>query len=204
MSLRRPTIAAVAACVALLLLPTAAVAAAPLFVSTPAASTATADPLKKIPVTGATKSGKHFTGTFTVNHFAARNGKEFAVGRLVGHLGNRSINRSGVAIPVTVPAMSKASTSASPNATPNAAPAAACSILDLVLGPLHLNLLGLVVDLNQVHLTITAVPGNGNLLGNLLCSVANLLNGSGLPLSQVTSLLNILNTLLSNPAVLGL
>jgi hypothetical protein len=30
-----------------------------------------------------------------------------------------------------------------------------CTILNLTLGPLHLDLLGLVVDLNQVHLTIT-------------------------------------------------
>lgn len=45
-----------------------------------------------------------------------------------------------------------------------------CKILDLVLGPLHLNLLGLIVDLNQVHLQITADP-NGGLLGSLLCSL---------------------------------
>ena len=54
-----------------------------------------------------------------------------------------------------------------------------CQILDLVLGPLHLDLLGLVVDLNQVHLTITAERGPGNLLGNLLCAVAGLLDGTG-------------------------
>jgi hypothetical protein len=47
-----------------------------------------------------------------------------------------------------------------------------CSILDLVLGPLHLDLLGLVVDLNRVHLTITANPAGG-VLGRLLCGVAN-------------------------------
>ena len=45
-----------------------------------------------------------------------------------------------------------------------------CQVLDLVLGPLHLNLLGLVVDLNQVHLQITAAPGEG-VLGDLLCSL---------------------------------
>lgn len=33
-----------------------------------------------------------------------------------------------------------------------------CRVLDLVLGPLHLNLLGLIVDLNQVHLQITGRP----------------------------------------------
>ena len=54
-----------------------------------------------------------------------------------------------------------------------------CTILDLTLGPLHLNLLGLVVDLNQVHLTITGQTGPGNLLGNLLCGLANALNGGG-------------------------
>src|SRR4051812_35542213 len=37
-----------------------------------------------------------------------------------------------------------------------AAAAGSCSILDLTLGPLPLDLLGLVVDLNQIHLTITA------------------------------------------------
>src|ERR671937_520596 len=47
-----------------------------------------------------------------------------------------------------------------------------CVILDLVLGPLHLDLLGLIVDLNQVHLQITADP-NGGILGSLLCSLTN-------------------------------
>ena len=54
--------------------------------------------------------------------------------------------------------------------TASSAAATTCSILDLTLGPLHLNLLGLVVDLNTVHLTITADPAGG-LLGNLLCSL---------------------------------
>ena len=52
-----------------------------------------------------------------------------------------------------------------------------CPILHLELGPLDLNLLGLRVQLNQVVLDITAIPGPGNLLGNLLCAVAGLLDG---------------------------
>ncbi len=47
-----------------------------------------------------------------------------------------------------------------------------CSVLDLVLGPLNLNLLGLVVDLNRVHLTVTAEP-TGGVLGSLFCGLAN-------------------------------
>jgi hypothetical protein len=71
----------------------------------------------------------------------------------------------------------------------HAANANSCRILNLVLGPLHLNLLGLVVNLNRVHLTITAVRGPSNLLGNLLCAVANLLNGSA-PAASQAGLLN--------------
>lgn len=52
-----------------------------------------------------------------------------------------------------------------------------CPILHLELGPLDLNLLGLRVQLNQVVLDVTAIPGPGNLLGNLLCAIAGLLDG---------------------------
>jgi hypothetical protein len=50
------------------------------------------------------------------------------------------------------------------------------------LGPLHLDLLGLVVDLDEVHLNLYAVPGAGNLLGNLLCALVGLLDPSPSPL----------------------
>jgi hypothetical protein len=56
-------------------------------------------------------------------------------------------------------------------ATPQALGPGPCSIVDLLLGPLHLDLLGLIVDLNQIHLQITADP-NGGILGSLLCSIA--------------------------------
>jgi uncharacterized membrane protein YoaK (UPF0700 family) len=46
-----------------------------------------------------------------------------------------------------------------------------------------------------VVLNITAVPGAGNLLGNLLCAVAGLLDGTGLPtLNEI--LANLLNSIL--------
>lgn len=59
-----------------------------------------------------------------------------------------------------------------------AASSGSCQVLDLVLGPLDLDLLGLQVHLDQVHLNITAQQGPGNLLGNLLCAVAGLLDGN--------------------------
>ena len=64
-----------------------------------------------------------------------------------------------------------------------------CDILNLVLGPLHLDLLGLVIDLNQVILTITATTGAGDLLGNLLCAITGLLDAGSLG-AQLVNLLN--------------
>jgi len=73
---------------------------------------------------------------------------------------------------------------------------AACGILDLDIGAIHLDLLGLVIDLAPIHLDITAVPGAGNLLGNLLCAVAGLLDPNGFLtdlINNLTQLLNLLN-----------
>jgi hypothetical protein len=50
-------------------------------------------------------------------------------------------------------------------------PPGVCTVLDLVLGPLDLNLLGLMIHLDRVHLRITADPTRG-ILGSLLCSLA--------------------------------
>jgi hypothetical protein len=47
---------------------------------------------------------------------------------------------------------------------------AECPVLHLVLGPLHLNLLGLIADLNKVDLDLTAIPGT--LLGNIFCQLS--------------------------------
>jgi len=49
-------------------------------------------------------------------------------------------------------------------------PPGQCEVLDLVLGPLHLDLLGLIVDLNKIQLHITANPVGT--LGNLFCQLA--------------------------------
>jgi hypothetical protein len=79
---------------------------------------------------------------------------------------------------------------------PAATSMATCSILHLVLGPLDLNLLGLAVHLNRVVLDITAQSGPGNLLGNLLCAVANLLNGTSPTLGDLLNLANLLNRII--------
>jgi hypothetical protein len=58
-----------------------------------------------------------------------------------------------------------------------------------------IDLLGLQVHLDRVVLDITAQSGPGNLLGNLLCSIANALNG-GAPANVLANLLNQLLAIL--------
>jgi hypothetical protein len=55
-----------------------------------------------------------------------------------------------------------------------------CQVLYLTLGPLELDLLGLVIELpNELIIDIRAERGPGNLLGNLLCSLVGILDGTG-------------------------
>lgn len=108
-----------------------------------------------------------FVGNFDVTQFAVQNGQLVAIGTLTGTVTNAVTGATGaINQALTLPVLGTAATGS-------------CQILDLVLGPLHLDLLGLVVDLNQVHLNITAQQGPGNLLGNLLCAVAGLLDNTG-------------------------
>ncbi|HEX5224653.1 MAG TPA: hypothetical protein VFW29_05935 [Solirubrobacteraceae bacterium] len=76
---------------------------------------------------------------------------------------NTAIHRTGAVRPLSFGLPIRASA---------AAVGPTCPVLNLVLGPLHLDLLGLVVDLNQVHLVITAEPAGG-VLGSLFCGLAN-------------------------------
>ena len=71
-----------------------------------------------------------------------------------------------------------------------------CPILHLDLGPLNLNLLGLTVHLDEVVLNVDAVPGPGNLLGNLLCAIAGLLDGVDLGGILGNLLQNLINALI--------
>ncbi len=134
-----------------------------------------------VPITGtftdASGGTGQFVGTYNVQSFGVKNGQLVAIGTLVG-----TMTSSTSAILGTI-------TSAN-TALPLTPGTATCSILVLNTGAIHLDLLGLVVNLSPIHLTITAVAGPGNLLGNLLCAVANLLNGGTPDLGALTTLLN--------------
>ncbi len=146
-------------------MPTAAIAAPP------ATGSLTTSIMQVIPGVGT------FTGTLTTTSFKLVGGVIQAAGTVSGTLtaldGTTvlgSIVNQVVSIPLT-------------GFTGN------CTILTLRTGAINLNILGLNVALAPIDLVITAQAGPGNLLGNLLCAVANLLNAGG-PLQGVVGLLN--------------
>lgn len=177
MSIRHKTIGvgtALALTTAVSVVPVATAQAAP----SPSASAAVAAaplPADTVqPVTGTLADGTEFTGTISDLSTQVVDGVLMLTG---------TVNGTGIPVDGT--------TFATPIQTAQVNDG--CSILALDLGPLHLDLLGLVIDLEPVVLDITAVPGAGNLLGNLLCAVAGLLDRGG-PLQGITALLNRLLT----------
>ena len=126
-------------------------------------------------------------GTFKIEKFGLVGDQVRAFGTLTLQQSTGVVNVVATSIPLELPTTKAIG-----------AAAASCDILNLTLGPLDLNLLGLVIHLDRVVLDIRAEPGSGNLLGNLLCAVANLLNGLNLSsvLQQlVAALNNLLNAL---------
>ena len=144
----------------------------------PATAAAVSTPITGTFTDAAAGTGS-FVGSFTPTRFSARDGNLLATGTLTGTL----TDSAGATVGTVTQTVS----------TPAAVTLATCRVLDLVLGPLHLDLLGLVVDLNQVHLTINAQSGPGNLLGNLLCAITHLLDGN----PSAGTLAAILNFLLA-------
>src|SRR5215210_5715399 len=143
----------------------------------PAAPPRTADVFRGIAVTGTTQNGGQLTGTLDIQRFVTANRRLVAVGTLNGVVKNASgdvvktITDQLVRIPLQADGT--------------------CRILHLTLGPIDLDLLGLQIHLSRVVLDITAQSGPGRLLGNLLCSIAHLLDRNSL-----TAVANQLNRLL--------
>lgn len=138
-----------------------------------------------LPATGVADTGETFVGTFTITDVVNDDGVLTAIGTLVGTLtdaeGGVVAVDEIVAIPLTITA-------------------ASCDILSLEIGPIDLDLLGLVVHLDPIVLDISADAAPGNLLGNLLCAIAHLLD---LPASLSAIVAHLSNVLAILTDVLG-
>ena len=129
-----------------------------------------------VPVQGIAKSAGRVTGTFAIQQFVNDGGQLGAFGTLVLNTPN------GTAITQVVMPVAASTRSAGTGAA--VAVQLVCEILDLTLGPLDLNLLGLEIHLDTVHLDIDANPAGG-LLGQLLAGL-----GCGTLGISVLSILN--------------
>jgi len=131
----------------------------------------------KAPITGhyTDGSGRKIKGSFTPSSFYVNEEGKLevtgtAVGKVVGKGAPKSFTEENVTATVE---------DAIAGAPSGGKAVGTCDILNLVLGPLDLNVLGLEIHLDTVVLDIIANPAGG-LLGDLLCAVANLLDGGPL------------------------
>ena len=143
-----------------------------------------------VPVTGTAAGVGTVAGNFAISRFAMQDGQLVAVGALTATITDLSGNVvRTITTQASMPVANAGAAAANALAAPSAALIGSCDILNLVLGPLHLDLLGLVIDLNQVVLNITGTTGSGDLLGNLLCSITGLLDAGSIG-QQLVNLLN--------------
>jgi hypothetical protein len=139
---------------------------------------------KVVPVSGQAENGKRLNGTYAIDRFATSGGKLVSVGTLRGRMAGRRVVDRDVRMPVQA---TRGLRAAQLPPLPNA-----CQILNLVLGPINLDLLGLVVRTNRINLRIDGQRGPGNLLGNLLCAITGLLDPQAAGARQTAPVLNAL------------
>jgi hypothetical protein len=151
--------------------------------------------VNRLPIHGhVADSGKKVFGTMKVTKFRSNTAGDAleAVGTITG----RVVNANGKVVDrfegEKVVAPVEMTTTTATSSSGASAQAATCPILHLTLGPLDLDLLGLQIHLNRVVLNIDAQSGPGNLLGNLLCAIAGLLDPgpTGAVLDSIARILN--------------
>jgi hypothetical protein len=146
--------------------------------------------LTNIPISSHDQQGHNFQGVLNITGFAKSDAdptKVVALGTVSGKVTGQGIGNQSVTQDVTLPVSATGSESSIRSQ-------ATCQVLNLVLGPIDLSLLGLVLHVNQINIRLTANTAGG-ILGQLLCSLAGPI--SGLNVDDLLNLLtNILNALL--------
>ena len=132
-----------------------------------------ATPLTK---TVALKGTKGFKGTFTIDRFTTRNGELVAVGNLRGTMRKngktKRVAKNAVILPASVAGAGPATLATASQALPDIPNA--CQVLNLMLGPIDLNLLGLHlrIDTQEDPIPVRAEGISGALLGNTLSALS--------------------------------
>jgi len=140
-----------------------------------------------LPVRGKGKQGT-FNGSVDIVRFEERATGIVAIGELTGKVtgkdvkNDKKVSNKSVEFPVLVT-----------GETADVQSQVVCEILNLVLGPIDLNLLGLRLQTNTIRIRLTA-DSQGGLLGSLLCGLAGPIAGG--PLGQLVTILNQILALL--------
>ena len=161
------------------------------------ATAATAAPHKdppalQVPIVGSASSGAAFAGTLSILRFEARANQVVAIGIVRGTVAAGTALVGEVALPVQVTAASQAAPASSSSALlaqPQVAPqqTATCTALNLNLGAVNLNVLGLLVTTQPIAIDLSG--DSSAPVGNLVCTALDLLN-------NVVGLVGILNQIL--------
>jgi hypothetical protein len=132
----------------------------------------------------AQEGDRKFTGKLSVQTFELQGESIVAVAKLTGKVdkkqgkGTKKISRT-VRVPVTVTGQ-----------TADVQSQVICEILNLVLGPINLNILGLRLQTNTIRIRLTA-DSQGGLLGSLLCGLTGPID-----LGNLGALIALLNDIL--------
>lgn len=158
--------------------------------------------------TGTFARGGEFTGTITINRFEQRGNDIVAVGLVRGVLsrGSRTLGSAiagEVTWPVAVRVGGQVFASGAVRTPGTPMPVAwspdarsefgllrvqeACQVVDLALGPVNVDVLGVQIALSPVTFNLSGVTGTP--LGDLVCAVSDLLG-------NVAGLVNLLNSVL--------
>jgi hypothetical protein len=132
----------------------------------------------------ASKRGRKFSGKLDVIRFEERSGSIVAIAQLTGKVDKKQGNgKKRISQQLEVPVQVSRETA-------EVQAQVVCEILNLVLGPIDLNILGLRLQVNTIRIRLSA-NSQGGLLGSLLCGLLGPLN-----LGALGSIVNLLNQIL--------
>ena len=162
-----------------------------------------------LPAAGTFADGGEFAGTITVNRFELRDNQIVAVGLVTGvlkrggqTLGSAVVGQVTWPVAVRVGGQLLAGGPARGAGTPTPiawspdtrstfgirrVQAEVCQVVDIALGPVNIDVLGLQIALSPVTFNLSGVTGTP--LGDLVCAVSDLLG-------NVAGLVNLLNSVL--------
>ncbi|MGI8317161.1 hypothetical protein [Halobacillus mangrovi] len=167
-----------------------------------ASSTTGSKILKNLNVTGTLEDGGTFDGKVTIDNLSYDEEEGLLMSGVVK---GEAVSADGTTtdvketfedVPATLNEGAEGSASQAASLNQVSQAQSECDLLNLDLGPIFLDLLGLQLDLSEINLDLTAVPGPGNLLGNLLCQVAGLLDSNGLLSGVLDGVTGLLDSLL--------